>query len=67
MTLRLLLVGKKKSDFQSIKSAFENEDVDVIVATSIGLALFLARKNQPNLIISQQELTDSDAVGFFMN
>jgi len=65
MTLKLLLVGKEKSDFQSIKSAFENEDVDIIVATSIGLAIFLARKNQPNLIISQQELTDCDAASFF--
>jgi response regulator RpfG family c-di-GMP phosphodiesterase len=65
MTLKLLLVGKEKSAFQLIKSAFENEDVDIIVATSIGLALFLARKNQPNLIISQEELADSDAVNFF--
>src|ERR1700727_2638529 len=65
MTLKLLLVGKEKSAFQLIKSAFENEDADIIVATSIGLALFLARKNQPNLIISQQELMDSDGISLY--
>jgi CheY-like chemotaxis protein len=64
MTLKLLLVGKEKSVFQPIKDAFENDDVDIILATSIGLAIFLARKNQPNLIISQQELADSDAASF---
>ncbi len=65
MTLKLLLVGKEKSAFQLIKDVFDNEDVDIIVATSIGLALYLTRKNQPNLIISQQELADSDAMNFF--
>jgi response regulator RpfG family c-di-GMP phosphodiesterase len=65
MTLKLLLVGQTKSDFQSIKEAFEDEDADLIVATSIGLAIFLARKNLPHLIISQYELTDSDAHTFF--
>ncbi len=65
MTLKLLLVGKEKSVFQSIKDAFENDDVDIILATSIGLAIYLARKNQPNLIISQQELADSDAHSLF--
>ena len=44
MTLKLLLVGKEKSAFQLIKSAFENEDVDIIVATSIGLAIFFGSK-----------------------
>ena len=66
MTQKILLVGKEKSIFNPIKAAFENQDIDIIVATSIGLALFLARKNSPALIISQQELTDSSAHNFYL-
>src|SRR5262245_31573254 len=65
MTLKLLLVGKELSYFQPIKDAFENEDANIIVATSIGLALFLARKNLPNLVISQDKLIDSDGLSLF--
>jgi CheY-like chemotaxis protein len=65
MSLKLLLAGQNKNGFQVVKNIFENEDVDVILATSIGLALFLARKNQPKLILSESQLTDSDALNFF--
>lgn len=65
MTLNLLLAGKEKLKFQCIKDALADEDINIIVATSIGLAIFLARKNRPHLIISQEELADSDAISFF--
>jgi CheY-like chemotaxis protein len=57
MTFKLLCVGQDTS-FQSIKLSFENEDATTIRATSIALALFLARKNQPHLIICEPQLVD---------
>ena len=65
MTLKLLAAGKEASYFQPIKDAFDQEDAVVITATSIALALFLARKNQPNLIISQLQLVDGDGLALF--
>jgi response regulator RpfG family c-di-GMP phosphodiesterase len=65
MTLKLLLAGKNIAEFQAIKDAFNNEDAIMITATSMALATFLARKNQPDLIISQERLTDSDGLGLF--
>jgi CheY-like chemotaxis protein len=65
MTFKLLAAGKKASYFQPIKESFDQEDAIVISANSIALALFLARKNQPDLIISQLQLVDGDGLTFF--
>jgi response regulator RpfG family c-di-GMP phosphodiesterase len=65
MTLKLLLAGKEKADFLPIKMAFENTEATIIVATSMALALFLARKNLPDLVIVQQHLTDSAGYGLY--
>jgi len=65
MTLKLLLAGKEIADFQVIKDAFDDEDAVIITATSMALSLFLARKNQPNLVIAQWNLTDSDGMSLF--
>jgi DNA-binding response OmpR family regulator len=62
MTLKLLCAGKNDASFQHIKLAFEDEDVTTIRATSIALALFLARKNQPHLIICESNLVDGSGV-----
>ena len=65
MTLRLLLAGKDIASFQPIRKAFANEDVHIIKATSIGLGLFLSRKNLPHLIICEEQLIDGDGISFF--
>ncbi len=65
MTLKLLLAGKQIADFEPIKQRFANEDVVLITASSMALAIFLARKNQPDLIISQEILVDSNGINFF--
>jgi DNA-binding response OmpR family regulator len=65
MTLKILIAGKDKSLFHTVKDVFEDEDAHIIVATSIGLALFLTRKNQPEVIIAQEELADSDGLSFY--
>ena len=65
MTLKLLLAGKDRSSFQPIKTAFDDEDAFMIMATSIALALFLARKNQPHLVICEEQLIDGDGLTLF--
>ncbi len=65
MTLKLLAAGKEASYFQPIKDSLDQEDAVVITANSIALALFLARKNQPHLIISQMQLVDGDGLALF--
>jgi len=62
MTLKLLCAGKNDSSFLNIKRSFENEDAATIRATSVALALFLARKNQPHLIICEFKLVDGQAL-----
>jgi DNA-binding response OmpR family regulator len=65
MTLKLLCAGENDASFQSIKLAFEKEDVIIIRATSIALALFLSRKNRPHLIICESNLIDGTAINLF--
>ncbi len=65
MTLKLLLAGKNTGNFQPIKNAFENADTTIITATSMALALYLARKNLPDIVICQQFLTDSDGINLY--
>jgi len=62
MTLKLLCAGKNDTSFQYIKLAFGDEDATTIRATSIALSLFLARKNQPHLIICELNLVDGQGL-----
>jgi DNA-binding response OmpR family regulator len=65
VTLKLLFVGKDMTSFQPLRSAFDREDVLIISANSMALALFLARKNQPDLIICEEQLIDGNGLSFF--
>ncbi len=65
MTLKLLFAGKDMTSFQPLRAAFDREDVLIISAISLALAVFLARKNQPDLIICEQQLIDGDGLSFF--
>ena len=66
MTLKLLCAGKNNAPFQPVKLAFMDEDAITIRATSVALALFLARKNRPHIIICEQSLVDGTGFGLFL-
>lgn len=65
MTLKLLLAGKNEPSFQPIRSAIVTEDILTITASTIAMAVYLARKNQPHLILCQPQLIDGDGLTLF--
>lgn len=47
------------------RQAFEDLDCQIIPATSMTLAVFLAQKNLPDVILSDLEMLDGDGWNFF--
>ncbi len=62
MTIRTLLATKDTSTISRVKSAFFDVDIEVIPASTLALAVFLARKNFPDVILADFELSDGDGV-----
>ena len=62
MTLRTLVASKNISTINRVKKAFENVDCEIITAPSLSLAIYLARKNFPDTILTDLELTDGDGL-----
>ncbi len=58
MTVRVLVVDSSPETVGLARQALVDLDCDVSPATSISLALFLAHKNPPDLIVSGLEMTD---------
>jgi DNA-binding response OmpR family regulator len=58
MTFKLLAAFKDSQKIEQIKQAFDHCDCQIIVAPSMSLALFLAQKNLPDLIVSEVNLLD---------
>jgi CheY-like chemotaxis protein len=58
MTTNILVAGKSAANVQSVKAAVDKLDYQVIPAPSMSLALFLAHKNLPELILCDIELVD---------
>jgi CheY-like chemotaxis protein len=64
MTIRILLASKNQTNIDLVKEALHRRDVDIILAAGMSLALFLAKKNLPVLVISDLELMDGDGLAF---
>ena len=62
MTIRTLVAAKNPSTINRVKKAFVDIDCEIIPATSLSLAVYLARKNFPDVILSDLELSDGDGM-----
>ena len=62
MTLRILLAGQNEKSIVLVRQALAQLDVDIIRAPGMSLALFLAKKNLPHLVIADFELLDGDGL-----
>ncbi len=58
MEISILVVTRSNNTIEIVKEAVSPWECQVIYANSIALALFLARKNFPSLIIADKELID---------
>jgi DNA-binding response OmpR family regulator len=62
MTLRTLIASKNDATVKRLKNAFADVDCEVIRAPTLSLALYLARKNFPDVILSDLELIDGSGL-----
>ncbi len=62
--INILVAGTNKTNVSVAKEAYQGMGYQVIPATGYSLALFLAQKNFPDLIICDSELTDGDGLNF---
>jgi two-component system, sensor histidine kinase and response regulator len=64
MTIHILAAGSHPQYAALAKLAFEELDCQIIPATSMTLAIFLAQKNLPDVILCDFEMTDGDGWSF---
>ncbi|MGH9552869.1 MAG: hypothetical protein ACRD3W_26045, partial [Terriglobales bacterium] len=64
MTANIMVAGTSPGNVQLVKDAVESLDYQVIPAPAMSLALFLARKNMPELILCGPAMIDGDARSF---
>lgn len=62
--INILVAGKSQNNVDLAKAAYAGIGYQVIPAPGTSLALFLAQKNYPDLIISDGVLTDGDGIAF---
>ena len=61
MAIRILCAGKGDRLAEFVKSAVTGFDCEVVKSTSVALALFLAQKNFPCLILCERQLVEGTA------
>jgi CheY-like chemotaxis protein len=64
MSVHILVAGKSSANVELVKEAVGLHEYVVIPAPGMALALFLAQKNLPELIISDLDMTDGDGKMF---
>jgi len=62
--INILVAGESKENVEIAKQAYRGTGYQVIPAPGFSLALFLAQKNYPDLIICGGKLTDGDGITF---
>jgi CheY-like chemotaxis protein len=62
--INILVAGKSQVNVDLAKAAYQGMGYQVIPAPGTSLALFLAQKNFPDLIICDERLTDGDGLSF---
>ncbi len=58
MAIRILCAGKNDDLAEFVKTAVAEYECEVVKSTSVALAMFLAQKNFPSLILSEQKLSE---------
>jgi len=64
MTTYILVASNNQTNLKLVREAVAKQDVEVVNAPSVSLALFLAQKNLPSLILSDLEFSDGDGILF---
>ena len=64
MSIYILVAGENKTTLAFVRQATDNVDCHLVLASTMSLALFLAQKNKPSLIISDLKLADADGFAF---
>lgn len=64
MTIHILVAGSHLEYSELAREAFEDLDCQIIPATSLTLAVFLAQKNLPDVILCDFDMTDGDGWSF---
>jgi CheY-like chemotaxis protein len=64
MTTNIMVAGRNSANVALVKEAVNQHDYQVIPVTSMSLALFLAQKNLPELVLCDADLLDGDPLSF---
>jgi CheY-like chemotaxis protein len=63
-TPKILVAGNSKKSVALVRAAIEPLDYQLVTAQPMSVALFLAQKNLPEVIISDLEMLDGDGIRF---
>ena len=63
-TPKVLIAGRSEQTLALVRQSVEQLGYQVVPAPTLSLALFLAHKNLPDIIISDLEMTDGDGLSF---
>jgi CheY-like chemotaxis protein len=62
VTLHVLVAGKTLDAVEAIRPALAKNDCQVIRATGVALALYLANKNYPDFVLCNSEMPDGNGL-----
>jgi CheY-like chemotaxis protein len=57
---KVLFAGKTLDAVDAVRPELLRRECEIITATSVSLAFYLANKNHPNLIVCNSEMSDGD-------
>ncbi|MFA6211102.1 MAG: response regulator [Candidatus Obscuribacterales bacterium] len=63
-TPKLLIAGRSEQTLALVRQAVEQLGYQIVPSPAMSLALFLAHKNLPDIIISDLNMTDGDGLTF---
>jgi two-component system cell cycle response regulator len=63
-TPKILIAGLSKKSISLVRDAIEPLGYQVVTAQAMSVALFLAQKNLPEVIVSDLEMLDGDGITF---
>ncbi|MCA0315493.1 MAG: hypothetical protein LCH63_16880 [Candidatus Melainabacteria bacterium] len=63
-TPKILVAGTAEATTNLVREALEPLDYQIVTARAMSVALFLAQKNLPELIVSPLEMLDGDGFSF---
>jgi len=63
-TPKILVAGNSKKSVALVRAAIEPLDYQLVTAQPMSVALFLAQKNLPDVIVSDLKMLDGDGIRF---